>query len=200
MSMLWSRDVTTARTRICFVNITAKGDTLLMLYKRCANTLLLIGCRSAPVNIEGKAIKTTNSWSSCASIRCCEIFPRSSSRVLQGNGGSCSARSPSCFSLCRARGTSIPSDYSNRIDRNMPLQKRPISRCLSPFGVGTQQLLSPTQVSERVNKWRHPCLYTSSHVILARSAVRKRWLCRHLIFLTDIFYKCSLVKVVYISP
>lgn len=133
----------------------SRGDTLLfsqMLYKRCANTLLLIECRSSPVNIEGKAIKTRNSWSFCASVRCCEISPRSSSRALQGNGGSCSARSPSCFSLCRARGTSIPSDYSNHIDRNMPLQKRPISRCLSPFGEGSQHLVSPTQVSERVNK------------------------------------------------
>lgn len=102
-----------------------------------------------------KAIKTTNSWSFCASVRCCEIFPRSSSRALQGNGGSCSARSPSCFCLCRARGTSIPSDCSNRTDRNTPLQRRPISRCLSPFGTGPQQqqqLLSPTGASERVNK------------------------------------------------
>lgn len=123
---------------------------------------------------EGKAITTTNSWSVCASSRCFEVFPRSSSRVLRGNGGSCSARSPSWFSLCPARGTSIPSGYSNRIDRNMPLRKRPASRCLSPFGDGMQQLLSSTSL--RASKQTmSPRVYIHA-VTWSPSLERKRWL------------------------
>lgn len=195
MSILWSRDVTAARTRIrlTFLNRTAK-ETLYYLAKRCGNTLLLIECRSSPVNIEGKAIKTSNSSFFCASIRCCEIFQRSSSRVLQGNGGSCSARSPSCFSLCRARGTSIPSDYSNRIDRNMPLQKRPISRCLSPFGDG-QAAAPQSDASLRASKqMTSPRVYIR---LVTWSWRGPRWGnadCRHIWLI--IFYKCSLVKVI----
>lgn len=128
--------------RLRYVNTTAG---VIIQPRRSSDTLVRAQCGCSPVKSRG-SITTTSSWSACASFRCCEISPRSSSRVLRGNGGSCSARSPSWFSLCPARGTSIPSGYSSRTDRNMPLRKRPASRCLSPFGDGMQQLLSPTSL------------------------------------------------------
>ncbi len=109
-----------------------------------------------------KAIRTTSSWFSCVSFRCCEIFLLSSSRVPRGNGGLCSARSLSCFSLCRRHGTSIQADCNSHTGRNTPPRKTQIFPCLSPFGRETQQFYS-RGVSERVNRWCHPVfIYTRS--------------------------------------
>lgn len=120
--------------------------------------------RCLPVRHRRKELKTTSSWFSCVSSRCCEISLRSSSRVLRGNGGWCWARSLSWSSPCLLRGTDTRAGCSSRTGRSMLPQKKPVFPNLLPFRRRKAALVLLTgRVSERVNRWCQPLfIYTRS--------------------------------------